>query len=83
MLMGDSVSALGWGELSVRGAPGAPNAPSALKLGGKYTQLSGPTTLELDLGGAAAASQGSLARGKHRDPCRRHLAGHVGQRLSA
>jgi hypothetical protein len=28
---------------------------------GKYTQLSGNTTLELDLGGAAAGSQGSLA----------------------
>ena len=37
------------------------NAPSGLKLAGKYTQLTGSTTLELDLGGAAAGSQGTLS----------------------
>jgi len=60
-LQGDSVSAFGTGDVYVSGGTLVANAPAALKLAGKYTQLSGSTTLELDLGGAAAGSQGSLA----------------------
>jgi len=60
-LQGDSVSAFGTGDVYVSGGTLVANAPAALKLAGKYTQLSGSTTLELDLGGAAAGSQGSLS----------------------
>lgn len=60
-LQGDSASAFGTGDVYVSGGTVVANAPTALKLAGKYTQLSGNTTLELDLGGSAAGSQGSLA----------------------
>jgi autotransporter-associated beta strand protein len=59
-LQADSVAALGGGDVYVSGGTLVANAPSALKLGARYTQLSGSTTLELDLGGAAAGSAGSL-----------------------
>ncbi|KQV46784.1 phosphatase PAP2 family protein [Duganella sp. Root336D2] len=59
-LQGDSTAAFGTGDMYVRGGTLVVNAPAALKLAGKYTQLSGTTTLELDLGGAAPGSQGSL-----------------------
>ncbi len=59
-LQGDSVAAFGTGDVYVSGGTLVANAPAALKLAGKYTQLSGSTTLELDLGGAAAGSPGSL-----------------------
>jgi autotransporter-associated beta strand protein len=61
VLQGDSASAFGTGDVYMSGGTLVANAPSALKLAGKYTQLSGPTTLELNLGGFAAGSQGSLA----------------------
>jgi len=60
-LQGDSASAFGTGDVYVSGGTLVANAPTALKLAGKYTQLSGSTTLELDIGGAAAGSQGSLS----------------------
>jgi autotransporter-associated beta strand protein len=60
-LQGDSAAAFGSGDVYVSGGTLVANAPAALKVNGKYTQLSGNTTLELDLGGAAAGSQGSLA----------------------
>jgi autotransporter-associated beta strand protein len=60
-LQGDSAAAFGSGDVYVSGGTLVANAPVALKVNGKYTQLSGNTTLELDLGGAAAGSQGSLA----------------------
>lgn len=59
-LQGDSVAAFGAGDVYNSGGTLVANAPAALKLAGKYTQLSGSTTLELDLGGAAAGSAGSL-----------------------
>jgi autotransporter-associated beta strand protein len=59
-LQGDSVAAFGKGDVYVSGGTLVANAPAALQVAGKYTQLSGSTTLELDLGGAAAGSQGSL-----------------------
>jgi autotransporter-associated beta strand protein len=59
-LQADSVAALGGGDVYVSGGTLVANAPSALKLGARYTQLSGSTTLQLDLGGAAAGSAGSL-----------------------
>ncbi|WP_426170853.1 phosphatase PAP2 family protein [Pseudoduganella sp. R-34] len=59
-LQGDSASAFGTGDMYVRGGTLVANAQTALKLAGNYTQLSGSTTLELDLG-AASGSQGSLA----------------------
>ncbi|MHA4868470.1 phosphatase PAP2 family protein [Duganella sp. PWIR1] len=59
-LQADSVAALGGGDVYVSGGTLVASAPSALKLGARYTQLSGSTTLELDLGGAAAGSAGSL-----------------------
>ncbi|MYM26371.1 phosphatase PAP2 family protein [Duganella sp. FT135W] len=59
-LQGDSVSAFGAGDVYNSGGTLVANAPAALKLAGKYTQLSGSTILELDLGGAAAGSAGSL-----------------------
>ncbi|MRW84506.1 phosphatase PAP2 family protein [Pseudoduganella sp. FT26W] len=58
-LQGDSVAAFGKGDVYVSGGTLVANAPAALQLA-KYTQLSGSTTLELDLGGAAAGSQGSV-----------------------
>lgn len=60
VLQGESSAAFGAGDVYVSGGTLVSNAPAALKLSGKYTQLGG-TTLELDLGGAAAGSQGSLA----------------------
>ncbi|HEY0589705.1 MAG TPA: phosphatase PAP2 family protein [Pseudoduganella sp.] len=60
-LQGDSVAAFGTGDVYVSGGTLVANAPAALKLSGKYTQLSGATTLELGLGGATGESQGSLA----------------------
>lgn len=62
-LQGDSVAAFGNGDVYVSGGTLVANAPSALKLAGKYTQLSGSTTLELDIGAAAAGSQGTLTVG--------------------
>jgi len=59
-LQGDSVAAFGLGDVYNSGGTLVANAPAALRLAGKYTQLSGNTTLELDLGGAAAGSAGSL-----------------------
>ncbi|MYM69667.1 phosphatase PAP2 family protein [Pseudoduganella sp. FT55W] len=59
-VQGDSVAALGAGDVYNSGGTLVANAPAALKLAGKYTQLSGSTTLELDLGGAAAGAPGSL-----------------------
>ncbi|ELX13455.1 hypothetical protein Jab_1c20840 [Janthinobacterium sp. HH01] len=58
-LQGDSAAAFGAGDVYVSGGTLVANAPAPLKVAGKYTQLSGSTTLELDLG--AAGSQGSLA----------------------
>ncbi|OEZ57576.1 phosphatase PAP2 family protein [Duganella sp. HH105] len=58
-LQGDSAAAFGAGDVYVSGGTLVANAPAPLKVAGKYTQLSGGTTLELDLG--AAGSQGSLA----------------------
>lgn len=55
-LQGDSAAAFGSGDVYVSGGTLVANAPAALKVAGKYTQLSGNTTLELDLGGAAAGS---------------------------
>lgn len=60
-LQGESVAALGAGDVYNSGGTLVANAPAALKLAGKYTQLSGGTTLELDLGGAAAGSAGTLS----------------------
>ena len=60
-LQGDSTAAFGTGDVYVSGGTLVANAPAALKLAGKYTQLSGSTTLELALGGATAGSQGSLS----------------------
>lgn len=60
-LQGDSVAAFGTGDVYVSGGTLVANAPAALKLAGNYTQLSGATTLEVVLGGAAAGSAGSLA----------------------
>jgi autotransporter-associated beta strand protein len=57
-LQGDSATAFGSGDVYVSGGTLIANAPAALKLAGKYTQLSGPTTLELDIGGGA---QGGMA----------------------
>ncbi|SDH23449.1 MULTISPECIES: phosphatase PAP2 family protein [unclassified Duganella] len=62
-LQGDSVAAFGAGDVYNSGGTLVANAPSALKLSGKYTQLSGSTTLELDIGAAAAGSQGTLTVG--------------------
>jgi autotransporter-associated beta strand protein len=62
-LQGDSVAAFGAGDVYNSGGTLVANAPSALKLAGKYTQLAGSTTLELDIGAAAAGSQGTLAVG--------------------
>ncbi|NYE62793.1 autotransporter-associated beta strand protein [Duganella sp. 1224] len=59
-LEGDSVAAFGAGDVYNSGGTLVANAPAALKLAGKYTQLSGSTTLELDVGGSAAGSQGTL-----------------------
>jgi autotransporter-associated beta strand protein len=59
-LQGDSAGAFGAGDVYNSGGTLVANAPSALKLAGKYTQLSTGTTLELDLGGSAAGSQGTL-----------------------
>jgi len=58
-LQGDSAAAFGAGDVYVSGGTLVANAPAPLKVAGKYTQLGGGTTLELDLG--AAGSQGSLA----------------------
>jgi len=55
-LQGDSAAAFGSGDVYFSGGTLVANAPAALKVAGKYTQLSGDTTLELDLGGAAAGS---------------------------
>ena len=60
-LQGDSIAAFGTGDVYVSGGTLVANAPAALKLAGKYTQLSGSTTLELALDGATAGSQGSLS----------------------
>lgn len=60
-LQGDSAGAFGAGDVYNSGGTLVANAPSGLKLAGKYTQLTGSTTLELDLGGAAAGSQGTLS----------------------
>jgi autotransporter-associated beta strand protein len=60
-LEGDSSTAFGNGDVYVSGGTLVANAATALKLAGKYTQLSGNTTLELDLGGASAGAPGSLA----------------------
>ncbi|MTW09336.1 phosphatase PAP2 family protein [Pseudoduganella eburnea] len=59
-LEGDSAAAFGSGDVYVSGGTLVANAPGALTISGKYTQLSGDTTLELDLGGPAGG-QGSLA----------------------
>jgi autotransporter-associated beta strand protein len=59
-LQGDSAAAFGTGDVYVSGGTLVAHAASALKLAGKYTQLSGATTLELDLGGSAAGSAGSV-----------------------
>jgi autotransporter-associated beta strand protein len=56
-LEGDSASAFGGGDVYVSAGTLIANAPTALKIGGKYTQLTGDTTLELDIGNGA---QGSL-----------------------
>lgn len=55
-LQGDSATAFGSGDVYVSGGTLIANAPAALKLAGKYTQLSGSTTLELDIGGGAQGS---------------------------
>jgi autotransporter-associated beta strand protein len=55
-LQGESASAFGSGDVYVSGGRLIANAPAALKLAGQYTQLSGATTLELDLGGGAQGS---------------------------
>jgi autotransporter-associated beta strand protein len=55
-LQGDSATAFGSGDVYVSGGTLIANAPAALKLAGKYTQLSGPTTQELDIGGGAQGS---------------------------
>jgi autotransporter-associated beta strand protein len=60
-LQGDSVAAFGAGDVYNSGGTLVANAPAALKLAGKYTQLSGGTTLELDVGGATLGSQGTLS----------------------
>lgn len=59
-LQGESVSAFGAGDVYNSGGTLAVSAPAALKLG-KYTQLTGSTTLELALGGAAAGSAGTVS----------------------
>ena len=61
-VQGESVNALGRGDVYVSGGTLVINAASALQLAGQYTQLSGATTLELVLGNGG---QGSLnvARG--------------------
>jgi autotransporter-associated beta strand protein len=58
-LQGDSATAFGNGDVYVSGGTLIANAPVALKLAGKYTQLSGATTLELDIGGTGGG-QGSM-----------------------
>jgi autotransporter-associated beta strand protein len=55
-LQGDSATAFGSGDVYVSGGTLIANAPAALKLAGKYTQLSGSTTLKLDIGGGAQGS---------------------------
>jgi autotransporter-associated beta strand protein len=57
-LQGDSATAFGNGDVYVSGGTLIANAPTALKLAGKYTQLNGATTLELDIGGSGG--QGSM-----------------------
>ena len=57
-LQGDSATAFGSGDVYVSGGTLVANAPVSLKLAGKYTQLSGNTTLELDIGGSGG--QGSM-----------------------
>jgi autotransporter-associated beta strand protein len=59
-LQGESVSAFGAGDVYNSGGTLAVSAPAALKLG-KYTQLTGGTTLELALGGAAAGGAGTVS----------------------
>ncbi|MRW90433.1 phosphatase PAP2 family protein [Duganella sp. FT80W] len=59
-LTGESTAAFGAGDVYNSGGTLVSNASSAVKLAGKYTQLSGSTVLELDVGGAAAGSQGTL-----------------------
>ncbi|MEO5933436.1 MAG: phosphatase PAP2 family protein [Duganella sp.] len=52
MLEGTSSTAFGAGDVYVSGGTLVANAPGTLKLAGKYTQLAGATTLELNaLGG--------------------------------
>jgi autotransporter-associated beta strand protein len=60
VLQGDSATAFGSGDVYVSGGTLIANAPVALKLAGKYTQLSGATTLELDIGSGANGGQGSM-----------------------
>ncbi|TFW28824.1 phosphatase PAP2 family protein [Duganella callida] len=62
-LQGDSVAAFGTGDVYNSGGTLVANAPAALRLAGQYTQLSGGTTLELDVAGASAGSQGTLTVG--------------------
>jgi autotransporter-associated beta strand protein len=57
-LQGDSVTAFGTGDVYVSGGTLVVNAPAALKLAGKFTQLSGATGTEMLLG---ANGQGSLS----------------------
>jgi hypothetical protein len=59
-LSGESTAAFGAGDVYNSGGTLVSNATSAVKLAGKYTQLTGSTVLELDVGGAAAGSQGTL-----------------------
>lgn len=59
-LQGESVTAFGSGDVYVSGGTLTVAAPGALKLAGKYTQLSGTTATELVLG---ANGQGSLSVG--------------------
>jgi autotransporter-associated beta strand protein len=56
-LEGASATAFGSGDVYVSGGTLAVSAPAALKIGGKYTQLAGGTTLELAIG---AGTQGSM-----------------------
>jgi autotransporter-associated beta strand protein len=53
-----SAAAFGAGDLYVRGGTVIVNAANAVKVGGKYTQLAGTTTLELN---ALSATQASFA----------------------
>lgn len=59
-LQGESATAFGSGDVYVSGGTLTVAAPGALKLAGKYTQLSGSTATELVLG---ANGQGSLSVG--------------------